>query len=183
MAIPSWLQKTASEVEEVKDEKGPSVNFMDDTYKKLLDMYKGGKLDDWASQIMEEVECLRDVMNTAISQVNQKLEPMAKTAAPKTKEKPFDFGDARLKEDVTPREEKEDAEEAEEDGDDEKTILPGTVNRKLPPKMKEPETTKWKEIRFNKRTGTWQVVVTIRHTRNFLSEDEAVDFTKQASQG
>jgi hypothetical protein len=148
-------------------------------------MYKGGKLDDWASQVMEEVECLRDVMNTAVSQVNQKLEQpvVAKTAAP-TKEKPkakdnldkpFDFGDARLTEEA-PKEISEDDEDEEDKG-----LLPPSNNRKLPPKMKEPETTKWKEIRFNKRTGTWQVVVTIRHTRNFLSEDEAVDFTKKAS--
>lgn len=51
----------------------------------------------------------------------------------------------------------------------------------LPPKIKEPETTKWKEIRFNKRTGTWQVVITTRHVRNFLTENEAIDFTKKAS--
>ena len=175
--IPSWIIKTAN------DEKGTSVKLTDDTYKKLLDMYKGGKLDEWATQVMEEIECLLDVVNTAIDQVSQKLEgkpAVAKTASPakekeKEKEKvehttPLDFGDERLKEEMSTEEEEE----------EEKRILPGTVNRKLPPKMKEPETTKWKEIRFNKRTGTWQTVISIRHTRNFMTEDEAVDFTKKA---
>lgn len=165
MAIPQWVKKVAEEAH--KD----TVNFTDSTYDKLVDMYKSGKLDDWASQVVEEVEQLRDVMNTAISQVSNKL--LLKEAAPKTalktapmKELPFDIGDNRLKEipDVPL-----------------KLNTPETgTNRKLPPKMKQPETTKWKEIRFNKRTGTWQVVVTIRHTRNFMSENEAVDFTKKA---
>jgi hypothetical protein len=163
MAIPKWITATVNEVD-----KSTSVDFMDDTYKKLLDMYKGGKLDDWASQVIEELECLRDVMNTAVSQVNQKLEGgVDKTAAPASKaEAPFEFGDERLKEEMTPK--KED------------TALPASPSRKLPPKIKEPETTKWKEIRFNKRTGTWQTVITIRHTRNFMTEAEAIDFTKKA---
>jgi hypothetical protein len=62
--------------------------------------------------------------------------------------------------------------------------MPAPAKKKknvLPPKIKEPETSKWKEIKFNKRTGTWQVVVTQRHVRNFLSENEAIDFTKKAS--
>lgn len=158
MGIPQWLNKVA------EDHKDAPVDFSDSTYAKLVDMYKQGKLDGWASQVVEEVEQLRDVMNSAIAQVSTKL-GLAKTAAPATtpaapkKDIPFDIGDERLKEEPTKQ-------------------LPGT--RKLPPKMKEPETTKWKEIRFNKRTGTWQTVVTIRHTRNFITESEAVDFTKKA---
>jgi len=176
MGIPHWITKAANEA---GDEKGASVNFMDETYKKLLDQYKGGKLDEWASQVVEEVELLRDVMNAAISQVNQKMTGVAKTAAPEkpkgppasTKEGPLDFGDERLKEEMTPPAEAPTG------------PLSKTPTKKLLPKMKEPETTKWKEIRFNKRTGTWQTVVTIRHTRNFLSEDEAVEFTKRAGLG
>lgn len=158
MAIPQWLNKVA------EDHKDAPVDFSDGTYAKLLDLYKQGKLDAWASGVVEEVEQLRDVMNTAIAQVSTKLE-LTKTAAPAAvkekpaKDMPFEVGDERLRE--VPK--------AEEGG-----------ARRLPPKMKEPETTKWKEIRFNKRTGTWQVVVTIRHTRNFMSENEAVDFTKKA---
>ncbi len=157
MAIPQWLNKAA------KDHQDAPVDFSDGTYAKLIEMYKQGKLDEWASGVVEEVEQLRDVMNTAITQVSSKL-GIAKTAAPAVaepkkpaKDLPFEIGDERLKEEPNPG-----------------------INRKLPPKMKEPETTKWKEIRFNKRTGTWQVVVTIRHTRNFMSENEAVEFTKKA---
>lgn len=155
MAIPQWLNKVA------EDHKDAPVDFSDGTYAKLLDMYKQGKLDEWASGVVEEVEQLRDVMNSAIAQVSTKLE-LTKTAAPAAKpakDLPFEIGDERLKEEKNPGE---------------------AGVRRLPPKMKEPETTKWKEIRFNKRTGTWQVVVTIRHTRNFMSENEAVDFTKKA---
>lgn len=158
MAIPQWIKKTAEEAD-----KHDSINFADGTYNKLIDMYKSGALDEWASQIVEEVECLRSVMNNAVSEVSRKL-GLVKTAAPAApaapKEGPLDFGDERLKE----------------------VPAPGATspNRKMSPKMKEPETTKWKEIRFNKRTGTWQTVVTIRHVRNFMTEDEAVDFTKKA---
>jgi hypothetical protein len=178
MAIPQWLTKTASEV------KDATPNLSSPTWDEIVEQYKAGKLNPWSVQVVEEVLALLGVVDTAIAALQKQKDqpesldkPMDKKAAPtKEKEKakpaddaPFDFGDDRLKEEMTP--EKED-----------KDVLPGSVNRKLPPKMKEPETTKWKEIRFNKRTGTWQVVVTIRHTRNFLSEDEAVDFTKKASQ-
>lgn len=158
MTIPQWLSKVAEEHTE------SPVDFSDGTYARLVDMYKQGKLDAWASKVVEEVEQLRDVMNSAVSHVSAKLglvkvaAPIpAKVNTPTPKDGPLEVGDDRLRE--VPK------------------IDP---TRKLPPKMKEPETTKWKEIRFNKRTGTWQVVVTIRHTRNFMSENEAVEFTKKA---
>jgi hypothetical protein len=159
MSIAPWIKKTAEEAEH----KEAPVDFSDHYYAKLVDMYKQGKLDSWASQIVEEVEQLRDVMNSAISQVSCKL-GLTKIAAAPVKDMPFELGDERLKEVPTPK----------------KLDKGEQPARRLPPKMKEPETTKWKEIRFNKRTGTWQTVVTIRHTRNFLSENEAVEFTKKA---
>jgi len=164
MAIPQWLRKAAEEA----GHKDAPVDFSDGTYAKLIEMYKSGKLDNWASGVIEEVEQLRDVMNSAVSQVSSKLgltKIALKDGGPMAKDAPFEIGDERLKEVPTAPKPKAGEE----------------PSRRLPPKMKEPETTKWKEIRFNKRTGTWQVVVTIRHTRNFMSENEAVDFTKKAS--
>jgi len=51
---------------------------------------------------------------------------------------------------------------------------------KLParPNREEPESTKWKEIRFNKKDGKWQIVTTTRVVRNYNSEDEALDAAK-----
>lgn len=175
MAIPQWITKAANDV------KDTASNITSSTWEHILELQKAGKLPEHFAQAAEEIQSLLTLIDHAVGEIDKgvKEKPvekqMAKIAAPtkekpKGKEGPLDFGDERL------------LEEGPKDEDvEEKTTLPGAVNRKLPPKMKEPETTKWKEIRFNKRTGTWQTVITIRHTRNFLSEDEAVEFTKQAS--
>ena len=174
MAIPQWITKTANEV------KDAASNVTSPAWEGLVEKYKAGTLDQWGTQVVEEVLSLLGVIDSAITELEKKVgekPAMAKIALAETpdkkkskeKEGPFDFGDERLVE--------KGPEEVEED----KEVLPGAVNRKLPPKMKEPDTTKWQEIRFNKRTGTWQTVITIRHTRNFMTKDEAVEFTKKAS--
>ena len=155
MGIPHWIAKTAKE-----DGESPNVNFSDSTYDKLLGLYNEGKLDNATAQIVEEVEYLRDVMNHTVSQIKDKM-AISKEAAP-APEKPM----APAKEVPPPS----------------PSGAP-LSKTKLEPRLKEPETTKWKEIRFNKRTGTWQCVITTRLTRNFLSEDAAVEFTKKASLG
>ena len=161
MSIPKWLTKTA--VEEV--EKSSGVNFSDPAYEKLLGLYNEGKLNEEDALRVEQLEYLRDIMNHTVSKMSISKE---------AKESP-----ATLPEKKPPQEPKV-----------EKSIPevppPFSSGRpieksKLPPRVKEPETTKWKEIRFNKRTGTWQCVVTTRLTRNFLSENEAVEFTKKAN--
>jgi hypothetical protein len=173
MAIPQWITKTANEVSDA------ASNVTSSTWEHILELQKAGKLPEHLAQAAEEIQSLLTLIDHAVVEIDKGMgeKPMTKMAAPATKEKPkekegpLDFGDERLLEKGP----------EEDDDEEEKPTLPGTVNRKLPPKMKEPETTKWKEIRFNKRTGTWQTVITIRHTRNFLSEDEAVEFTKKAS--
>lgn len=169
MAIPSWISKAAEELDKGKD---ALVNFSDHTYDKLVELYKGGKLDETSSALVEEMEELRGVLNHAVAQASEQILSIKKEAAPaappkpkgKGEDAPFDFGDERLKEEMTPA----------------PASPKGETPGKLPARIKQPETTKWKEIRFNKRTGTWQVVVTIRHTRNFSTENEAVEFTKKA---
>lgn len=169
--IPDWINRAADEIGPIN--KDAKVNFSDETHSKLLKLHQEGKLDPWAKEALEEIETLRGVMNEAVLQVDKKLaQPMTKEAkvppAPPKKaevEAPLDFGDERLKEEMTP---------ALDEKGKEVERLPAT-------KVKQPETTKWKEIRFNKRTGTWQTTVTIRHTRNFMSENEAVEFAKKAN--
>jgi len=49
----------------------------------------------------------------------------------------------------------------------------------LPGKQPEPSSTKWKEIRFNKKDSKWQVISNVRTVRNFNSEEEALEFAKK----
>ncbi len=159
MSIPKWLAKAAEECTEKLN-----VNFSDPIYEKFLGLYNEGKLDEGAERVVEEIEYLRDVMNHAVAKLS--LNKEAKEGAPAD----------------------ELSEPVKSDKTDKLLEVPPTppsgkpVERKmLPGRVKEPETTKWKEIRFNKRTGTWQCVITTRMTRNFLSENEAVEFTKKAN--
>lgn len=167
MSIPQWISKTAEEAVEPKvtDDAKLPVNFQDKAYDQLLEMYSNGTLDEEASQIIEEVEFLRDVMNVAISNVKRKV--LDKDVLKKeAKDAPvLDF--SKSTENVPP---------AMPSG-----RLPKSLPQRLSPKLKDPETTKWKEIRFNKRTGTWQAVVTTRSVKNFTIENEAIDFIKKAN--
>ena len=67
MSIPKWITDVTSE------EKLKQVNFQDETYDKLLSMYKSGELEDWAAEVVEEVEYLRDVMNTAVANAGGRI--------------------------------------------------------------------------------------------------------------
>lgn len=159
MPISEWLLKVAAE------SKDGSVDFMDERYADLLNRLKEGKLDDTTASVVNEIEQLRGVINAAVSKLTGTLHKEAKAPAAEPTLTPDELQAQDLIADapeVPPKETK-----------------PSTG--KIPAKIKQPETTKWKEIRFNKRTGTWQVIVTIRHSRNFLSENDAVDFTKKAS--
>lgn len=167
MPIPEWLTKVAAEA------KDSSVDFMDARYADLLNKLKEGKLDDTTASAVDEIEQLRGVINQAVSKLTGTMHKEAKTPL-KTSPTDDDYSPEAMK--LTPDEEKVNKLIA-----DSPEVADKPKPGKLPAKIKQPETTKWKEIRFNKRTGTWQVVVTIRHTRNFLSENEAVDFTKKAS--
>lgn len=173
MSIPNWLKATIKESIEKA-----SVNFSDatGTYEGLLELYSKGQLDEKAAQAVEEIQSLLNLIEDATGKLDREVAGLKKIAAPPATA-PISYGDANvdklLKE--SPPMVPSPVDELKEEP---KKAIP---RGKLPPKIKQPETTKWKEIRFNKRTGTWQVVVTIRHTRNFLTENEAVDFTKKAS--
>lgn len=165
MPIPEWLSKVAAEA------KDSSVDFMDARYADLLNKLKEGKLDDTTASVVDEIEQLRGVINAAVSKLTGTMHKEAKAPVAEP---------PAMK--LTPDEQQAQALIADSPEDAPPKDLDGKPKPgKIPAKVKQPETTKWKEIRFNKRTGTWQVVVTIRHTRNFLSENEAVDFTKKAS--
>jgi hypothetical protein len=169
MAIPKWIEDA------VHIEKNSKVNFSDEMHSKLKDAAKAGHLSEEALEALAQVEqmlgvaadsvgvlCQRHLSDGAISKEAKPLPPPPPPPAT-SKVSPADMG-------MGPGL-----------AEPQKPMMSKPKPGKLPGRVKEPETTKWKEIRFNKRTGTWQVVVTIRHTRNFLSENEAVDFTKKAS--
>jgi hypothetical protein len=169
MGIPKWLSKAAEEAEPKK----PS--FTNEIWEKILSLSDGGKLDDSLTEFVEEMKSLKDLMDTALGKLTEQAAITKQAKAPelpKSKEEP-----EHLK--LTPEEERINKLINEVPPSAPKETNP-SGRKKLAPRLKEPETTKWKEIRFNKRTGTWQVVVTIRHTRNFMSENDAIDFTKKA---
>lgn len=169
MKIPNWISKVADEGEVVKEEKPEEhseINFNSNDYGELCK----GELSPEKAAALEQVKELICFLNMVVDKLKRgddvaedhhpkEAPAMLKEAANNTKQMP-NLGPP------LPNPVKEDQ---------------GRGQKSLPPaKIKEPETTKWKEIRFNKRTGTWQVVITTRHVRNFLSENEAIDFTKKA---
>lgn len=160
MRIPSWILKTAE-----KDDT-PAISFSDPAYDELFSKYKSGSLDDEAADAVEQIEYLRDVMNVAVSKL---LKGNSKEAA--TKELPKDTPAADL---PTPPARKEVPPPAPSGA-----TLPARENDKKKEKVPEPEATKWKEIRYNKRDGKWEAIVTTRSVRHFNTEDEAIDFTKK----
>jgi len=164
--IKNWIMKTAEELGEIVDDEsyktkdGRSISFHDEAYEELRKKATDGQLSDEVATAVSEIEFLLDTAKVATARILDKME---------TKEgatKGIPASPAAVEKDL-------------------KAVPPplpsGKDPTKIPGKIKEPETTKWKEIRFNKRTGTWQVVITTRHTRNFATEDEAIDFTRKAS--
>lgn len=168
MGIPEWLTRTAKESIEKT-----SVKFSDETFSRLLDKYQKGLLDAAASSAVEEILSLLGVIDNAVAKLDQNVSGLNKAA--KTESLTGDDRIDKLLEETPANKAPEPKPEAMPDA---KTPAP---KGKIPAKIKQPETTKWKEIRFNKRTGTWQTVVTVRHSRNFLTEEEAVEFTKFAN--
>ena len=167
MSIPEWINKVAADNSLEKDSK-----FSDEIYTSLL---KNENLNEEQRETLDEISTLLDVCDVATKKLHENISgTIRKEAAPKLPPAASKAPETITDEDLgmTP-----DVAEALHKPKDDIPKIPGA---KIPPKVKQPETTKWKEIRFNKRTGTWQTVVTIRHTRNFLTEDEAVDFTKKA---
>ena len=174
MGIPNWVRTALKESIEKT-----SVEFSDatGTLDQLLDLYARGQLDEKSAAAVEEIKTLLNLVENATEKLGKTVGGLSKIA----KDEPISFGDKNvdnlLKE--SPPMVPSPAETAAP------ALAPGKDKApskgKLPAKIKQPETTKWKEIRFNKRTGTWQVIVTIRHSRNFLTENDAVDFTKKAS--
>jgi len=165
MKLPSWIIKTAEDLGEIKEpveegfstQDGHIVNFSDPLYHELLDKYGNQQLSDEQVAALEQVEYLRDLINVAVARLHDGA--ITKEAAAPSK--PLSAV-PDLPAEVPP------------------TMPSGKQPKVLPARIKEPETSKWKEIRFNKRTGTWQGVVSTRHVRNFNSEAEAVDFIKKA---
>lgn len=175
MAIPEWINKTVND----SLEKNSKVNFSDETHSKLLAAVE--TLPEADKETLEQISQLLGVINVAVGELGKKyLGDIKKEAAPRVPPAAVKVSPPP----PLPAAKLQDADLGMGSGisEPQKPMMskpkgPG----KLPAKIKEPETTKWNEIRFNKRTGTWQVVITVRHTRNFLSENEAVDFTKKAS--
>jgi len=160
MKIPSWISKVASESEEEKTK----VNLQDPIYSELKE--KVGEDEDKLTAL-SEIDFLVNFANYAISQLAVQMGLIKEAASkqmPSLPKLPPEMSVPEAREKIT----------------EVPPSLPGDKGGKLPGKIREPETTKWKEIRFNKRTGTWQTVVTTRHTRNFATENEAVEFTKKA---
>lgn len=168
MPIPDWLSKVAED-----------ITAESSTYKTRIEKLKADAHAQHA-EALEEAEQLADLLDAVLNKIEgihkeaKDVQPTAKvTPAPKSTSETFK---------LTPEEE-----QAQELIADAPEVPPKTLDLgkgskgKVPAKIKQPETTKWKEIRFNKRTGTWQVIVTIRHSRNFLSENDAVEFTKKAN--
>ena len=173
MSIENWILKTAGEVGEMtqneayKTSKGREVKFSDEAYNELRARAQKGDLSPEQIEAVSQIEYLWDTIKVATARLHDQLEAPEQVEAatkpmPKAPEK-VDEVVEEVKEEVPP-------------------AMPSGNKpaNKLAPTIKEPETTKWKEIRFNKRSGTWQAVVTTRHTRNFETESEAIDFLKKA---
>jgi len=158
MKIANWIFKAAAD-----ESREQSINLTDAAYEDLLTQYHEGKLDDVDADTLEEIEFLRDLINVAATKL---IRGTTKEAAPKPlpNKKPGDETVMRTVEKVPPP-------------------LPSGATfperKKLPGKSPEPEATKWKEIRFNKREGKWQVIVSLRTVRNFNTEEEALDYAKK----
>ena len=167
MEIKNWILKTADDIGEVEEKEdhevyktkdGRLIEFGDKVFEELRQKLIKGELSEEEQATVSEIEYLLDTAKVATARMLDNMgSPSDKEGATKTlPENPAEVGE------VPP-------------------ALPSKREpTKIPPKIKEPETTKWKEIRFNKRTGSWQVVVTQRHTRNFASEDEAITYTRKA---
>jgi len=125
--------------------------FPEDEYKNLLQKYDQGNLSGEEADALEEIAYLLHIIKTAVSKL---VSPIKEAAAPES---------TPSKEVVPP------------------ATLPKVLpDRKvLPGKTPEPSSTKWKEIRYNKRDGKWQIITSIRTVRNFNSEEEALEFGKK----
>ncbi len=165
--IPEWIVSTA-EAEGVDVSGYKNINLNDPVFQQLNDQYRKGSLSENDADAFEEIEYLRDVINVAVAKLSERMTSPEKEAATKT------LPDTDKIDEVPDLpEEKAEVPPPLPSGKDtperKKTIIPGKG---------EPDTTKWKEVRFNKRAGKWQAVVTTRVVRNYDSEVAALDAAK-----
>jgi len=178
MAIPRWITDAAGSAPEFatkgyKAPNGPTINFDDPLYAELYSKYITGQLEESEASAVDEIEFLRDVTNQAtaklISAMQNKLsadDKKKEPEAPKAKEVP---------EEKTPKMEKPDKNEGAPSKELGK-VDTGREDGRLP----EPSVSKWKESRYNERLDTWQAIVTERSVRNFHSEEEGLEYLKDA---
>ena len=182
MAIPKWITDTVGKTTEfpVKGYQvpnGPTINFDDPLYAELYDQYVTGQLDESTAAAVDEIEFLRDVTNQATAKLisamrNKTAADDKKPEAPKKEEKP----EAKeAPEEKTPKMEKPDKNE-EAPPKELGKVDTGRNGGNLP----EPSVSKWNESRYNERLDTWQAIVTERSVRNFHTEEEGLEYLKDA---
>ena len=148
--ISEWILKTAEEAEK------SVVDLSDPKYKELCEKYEKDQLTAKEAGAFEEIEYLRDLVNVVATKILNGLCTDKEAAKPPSPEP--------SKKEVPPpmASGKEMAQKPK--------VLPAM------PGNTEPQVTRWKEVRFNKKDGKWQTVLSERTVNNFNTEDEALEF-------
>lgn len=178
MAIPKWISDAAGRAPEFvtkgyKAPNGPTINFDDPIYAELYDKYITGQLNEAEASAVDEIEFLRSVTNQATAKLISGMQN--KLSADDKKEKPEKLEAKEPVEDKTPKLEKSDKNE-----DAPPKELGKNDTDRVKGNLPEPSVSKWKESRYNERLDTWQAIVTERSVRNFHTEEEGLEYLKDA---